>query len=455
MSFSKDTFCALPWLSILILPSGDFTICALSGHTADGVGLAVDDSGNVMNILTHSIKDAMNSKWHKELRLAHSRNERHKNCQTCWAKDDAAKTLNIDSTSLRMVRSYYQAGIENVVNENEIFTDIVPEEVAKKLLKADGSIDPMPISLDIRFSNLCNAKCIMCEPLYSNQWYEDHMLLYNTDTFTASSKKYKIEKTPKISGGATYHSNMSDWNDDPRWWKQFDEMAPHLCHVYITGGEPFVQPTHDQFIQKLIDRDYAKNIVLEYCTNLSVLNPKILNMLTQFKDIIIRVSIDDVDAGYDLIRYPLKFDRIIANLKLLNDYGLQEKVTGIAVCVGMHSIFAPIRIYDRFQELQLPYGNRIINHVLRSPRILDIKHFPKSIKEQIIHTYDNSNLPPRDKKYVVGYLKNTMNDFTDDESRIHIMSFVRYMDSLDRLRGTNWKEAFPDVTKMLLEFLEV
>lgn len=444
MVFNRDTFCTMPWSSILISPSGDFKICCFTGHGVGGLGVAIDDTDNIMNVLTHSIKDAMNSKWHKELRLAQSKNERHNLCGTCWLKDDASKAIGISQSSPRVARSYGKT--------NYAISESITDELAPLVMNKDGSIEIMPISLDIRFSNLCNAKCIMCGPMYSNLWYEDYMSLYNTDSFNLGTKKYKIEKKSKVTGGSTYHSDMSNWNDDPRWWNQFDELAPHLRHVYITGGEPFIQSTHDVFIQKLIDRDFAKNIVLEYDTNLSVINPKILNMLKRFKDVALRISIDDVDDGYDLIRYPLKFGRVIDNFKSMSEYGLHKNITNMTTCVGIHSIFAPIRIREKF----LGYENiPIVAVTLSSPKILDIGHLPRSIKEKIIQKYDESNLLDSEKKNVVGYLKNTMNDFTDDESRIHIMSFVRYMDSLDHLRGTNWKEAFPDVTKMLLEFLEV
>ena len=56
MTFNNKTFCTMPWSSIMILPSGDFKICCFTGHkTPDGGdshGVAIDDAGNTMNVLT-------------------------------------------------------------------------------------------------------------------------------------------------------------------------------------------------------------------------------------------------------------------------------------------------------------------------------------------------------------------------------------------------------------------
>jgi hypothetical protein len=78
---------------------------------------------------------------------------------------------------------------------------------------------------------------------------------------------------------------------------------------------------------------------------------------------------------------------------------------------------------------------------------------PKSIKQKIIDIYESSNLPKKYHTYVVGYLKNNLDAVTDQEAVIKIKNFVGYMDSLDKLRGTDWKKTFPDITKLLFDFL--
>lgn len=461
MAFTKETFCTMPWSSILILPSGDFKICCFTGHKlphgGDSHGVAVDENMKVMNVLTHSIKDAMNSVWHKEIRAAQAKGQRHEACKVCWDRDDAATTQGVRSTSLRVVRTYDQniEGSDRYSSEHNrpggqpMIGSALPENASSWFINSEtGEMkDIMPISLDIRFSNLCNAKCIMCEPLYSTMWYEDHEKLTGRDSFDTGPVRYNILKQPKVSGGFTYSSDMPEWRDDARWWKQLDELAPHLQHIYITGGEPFIQPMHDKFIERLVAGGYAKNIVIEYDTNLSVINPKILNLLTEFKDIILRISSDDVGERYELIRHPLKFDRLLSNLNMLKDYGLDKKIDTITSCIGIYSMYAPMRMHEVFSPLG--YDKQFIR-ILRSPHAVDMAYLPRKIKEKVIKDYDGNNfLPHFHKTHVAGYLKNNFDLVEDDAAMRHMNMFVNYMEGLDRIRGTSWKATFPEIVDLL------
>jgi MoaA/NifB/PqqE/SkfB family radical SAM enzyme len=463
MAFSKETFCTLPWSSILILPSGDFKICCFTGHKlphgGDSHGVAVDENMKAMNVLTHSIKDAMNSVWHKEVRAAQAKGERHEACKVCWDRDDAASRQGVHSTSLRVNRTYDQnvegaARYSSIPDRNRpggqpMIGSAIPENVSSWLINQEtGEMkDIMPISLDIRFSNLCNAKCIMCTPLYSTMWYEDYEKLTGNDSFDAGPVRYNILKQPKVSGRFTYSSDMPEWRDDPRWWKQLDELSPHLRHIYITGGEPFIQPIHDKFIERLVVGGYAKNIVIEYDTNLSVINPKILKFLSEFKDIILRISTDDVGDRYELIRYPLKFDRLMNNMVMLKDYGLDKKIDTITTCIGIYSMYAPMRMYETFA----PMGyDKYFIRILRSPKAVDMAYLPRKIKEKVIKDYDENNfLPHFHKTHVAGYLKNNFDLVEDDAAMRHMNRFVNYMEGLDRIRKTDWKATFPEVVDLL------
>jgi hypothetical protein len=263
-------------------------------------------------------------------------------------------------------------------------------------------------------------------------------------------KKYNIIKTPKVTGGHTYSSDMPEWRDDPRWWKQLDELGPYLRHAYITGGEPFIQPQHDKFLDNLIEGGYAKNIVLEYDTNLSVMNTKILERLSKFKDVLMRVSVDDVGERYDLIRHPLKFERIIENLGKMKEYGLDKKITNITTCIGIYSLFAPVRLYNQFAPMG--YTNHNVR-VLRSPRAVNIEYLPRSIKEKVIEYYDkDEKLPYDNKTTLTGFLKNTLDAVTDAQGAAHLKTFMAYMDNLDRIRGTDWKTTFPEIAKLINDF---
>lgn len=447
--FTKDTFCILPWSSIVINPSGDFKICCFSGSTdlenyrVNTHGMSVDDDGNVMNIMTHSIKEALNSKYHKEIRLAQSRNERHPMCKVCWDRDDANATAGQQTNSLRYTRSFKQLpNLENAITIHKVQDFLTP----------DGSLDETPISLDLRFTNVCNMKCVMCSSIYSNQWYEDEMKLYNKNTINIGQKIYKVEKLNGV-----FKTDMPVWHNSENWWKEFELIKHRIRHLYLTGGEPFIVKGHDTLLDKLIESGLASQVILEYDTNLSVINDKILDRLKHFKKVILSISCDDVNEQYELIRFPGKFSTILQNLEKLKDRNVG--IRHLSSCVGIYSIYSPIRLYEYFTNLGYTTEKSTEKYdmysfrILRSPAHSNIALLPKEAKLKVIDVYQQSSLPIKWKNYLCGYLQNNMDTYTEEECIKSTKKHIEFLDKLDELRGTNWKKTLPEVAELLKEYL--
>ena len=435
--FNKETFCSLPWSSIMIMASGDYKICCFSGSgemnergLGEDHGMAFDENGNVMNVLTHSIKEALNSKYHKQIRLSQSNGERNPICQVCWDRDDANATRGQPPNSLRVKRSFGQfMDMDGAITLNKV------NFYATK----DGSIDEPPISLDLRFTNKCNMKCIMCSSRYSSLWYEDEMKLYGNEYTTLGSKQYKIYKENGV-----YKSDTPVWHDSPIWWDRFEEIKHRVKHIYVTGGEPFIIKGHDILLDKLIDSGLAKNVTMEYDTNLTVINDKILEKLKQFKKVMLFVSCDDIEDKFELIRFPGKFNKMLENLEKIKSRGIN--VSHISSCVGMYSIFSPIRVEEYFNKLG--YNNFSFRFLRTDP--YNIAYLPDSIKEEIIKIYEKSNISNRWKGFICGYLENNMNKY-ENISESYVNKFTSHMDNLDNIRGTNWKKTFPEVSELLIK----
>jgi organic radical activating enzyme len=424
----------------MIAPSGDYKICCFSGFDVANIeknpegshGMCVDEKGKVMNVLTHSIQDALNSKYHKQIRLAQSKNERHPMCEVCWTRDDANASKGQKTTSLRYFRSFVQlVDMDNAVTM----------EKASTVIQEDGSIDEYPISLDLRFTNVCNMKCIMCSSKYSNQWYEDEAKM-GRGSFHYGNKKYNFVEINGI-----VKSDIIPWHESSIWWDQFDSIKDRIRHIYVTGGEPFIIKGHDVLLDKLIEHDLAKNIIMEYDTNLSVINNKLLDKLKAFKDVLMAISCDDIGEQYELIRFPGKFSTITKNLEFLNENNF--KIRYLSSCIGIYSIFSPIRLYDHFSKLGYTNEKDYVFRFLRQPNDIDISFLPVSVKKKIIAVYEKSNLVQKWKNFVIGHLENNMKKYTEEESKIHLKRFVRYMDKLDEIRGTDWRKTFPDVVEIL------
>jgi MoaA/NifB/PqqE/SkfB family radical SAM enzyme len=445
--FSTTTFCTIPWVSIQIYPTGDFKTCGFTGNGGNH-GLGHDENGQVMNVLTHSIKDALNSSLHKEIRLDQSQNKRHPACKTCWDKEDAHAANMRDGHNYEMgteTSGGYSFRIQRTFVNLPNQPGYVGVDDAPAAMSPDGSIDGKIIHLDILLSNLCNAKCIHCDPAYSTMWYGDYVNMTGSNEFNVGSKRYQITKKDN-----KYVTDMVRWHDSPIWWEQFESIAPNLRSIYFNGGEPFLAPSHDEILDRLIAGGYASQIRLRYDTNLTVINNKILERLSHFKEVRLSISVDDIEDRYELIRYPSKWDRLLENIKTLTSVERKNITYQITTCIGIYDYYAPLRVIPFFTEMGFKnYSIRLLRTIdYKKPEFYDAVYLPRHVKEKIVETYEKSDLKREHKAVIVGYLKNNY-DKNEEFCRFGMSAFLKRLDTLDKIRGTNWKQTIPELAEML------
>lgn len=412
----------------MIAPSGDYKVCCFSGDpTAQTHGFCLDENDKPMNVMTHSMEEALNSKTAKSIREAQLANKRHPECSVCWNRDDdTAKADAKLSHSLRIMRTFKQYPNWGVETR--------PEIVTNRDLKLR--------SLDLRFTNTCNLKCVMCTPLYSTLWYEDYTKLYGNQ-FGDVNVKYTIFKDES----GKYCSDMPVWHDTDIWKQRFDSVKADLQHLYITGGEPFLVKGHLDMLDHLIECDLAKNITIDYDTNLTVINHKLLERFAKFKKILISVSIDDIGDRYSYIRFPGSFDKLTTNLKFLIDNKPSNVVIkSVSCCLGILNIFAPFRFAEflKAENISIHTSYRL----LRYPSHFDMRYLPKAAKDKVLAHYQNSSLVDAKESLVIGRLLNNYN-VPEHECLVKVKEHMSYLDKLDQLRGLDWKRTFPETYELL------
>lgn len=412
-NFSDKTFCTQPFSNIQISVQGLYKICCLANDDADR-GHVKDADGNYMHILDHDIDAVFNSITHQEHRLQLSKNEEPERCINCYDKEKSS----VGGSSVRQSRNNMKHRIFEIVDVND----------ADKLMKADGTIKSKPVALDVRFGSLCNAKCIMCNVAHSSMWEEDTIKLYGPNGL-------KLFKQELVDQGAS-----TRWWETDRWWEQFEKIAPNLRSLYPVGGEPLIVPEHDTMLEKLVEWGYAKDIELEYDTNLTVINPKLINLWKQFKNIVLRVSIDETEDRYHLVRFPSNWNRLIDNINRLKAEGIN--ITGFTSSVGLATIYSPFRLHPFSEQYNINYFQRF----LYSPSVMNITILPSSAKEEIIETYEkNLDRTGPTGLTIINHLKNNFDTHKPDD----IKKFVQYMDKLDSIRNTNWQQTLPDIFDLL------
>jgi len=442
-NFSLDTFCPEVYSQIEIDAEGDYKICCLANFDKD-FGMCLDENGEVMNVATHSIEEAINSETHKQHRLQLAKNERPLRCRSCYDSEDATKGLAEWGKSAKRGRSKRQRVLWQT---GASIPEYVKFEQAEQMTNADGSTSAKVVNLDLRFGNLCNQKCIMCSPQHSNLWYDDWVTLgygdplYNRDKGIYKKGDAKTFKFYKDEHGKTKMTGTERWWETDTWWESFDKIAPDLRYIYFTGGEPLVVPAMQECLDRLINAGYAENIQLRYDTNLSVINKKVIDKWKHFKKVWLCVSIDDTEERYNLIRFPGNYDRIKANTLQLKEAGIP--IHYISTCVGIASPYSVIRISQLAKELEVDTYFRF----LEGPNWLDIRNYPASAKQEIIENLQKHSGDPLYDKWAKGEIK-LLQKYMDHSEEKYLKEFIRVMDILDENRGTNWRSVLTDVVDL-------
>jgi organic radical activating enzyme len=443
MPFNLDSFCPEVYSQIEIDAEGDFKICCLANYDKD-FGMAVDDHGNVMNVMTHTIKEAMNSTTHKQHRCQLRNNEKPTRCRNCYDSEHATVNSIEEWAKVNILRgiSKRQRVLWRTSKDIPEYVDI---KRAEEITELDGTVqNPRVLNLDLRFGNLCNQKCVMCSPQHSNQWYEDWAAIVK-DVNVFNKGEVKSYFLVKDKHGKYKLSGQEPWWETERWWNMFDEISNDLRYIYFTGGEPLVVPAMQECLDRLISKGYSEYIELRYDTNLSVINQKLIDKWKHFKKVWLCISMDDTYDRYNLIRFPGKYDKIRENINHLNENNIE--INYISSCIGIATPYSVIRVSEVCRELGVDSNFRF----LEGPKWLDIRYYHPDAKKEIIRNLENAMGPidyNRWAKTEIELLKKYMDVYNID----YLNDFVRNMSILDERRGTDWRMALPDVYDLLKNY---
>ena len=144
-------------------------------------------------------------------------------------------------------------------------------------------------SLAFRLTDLCNLNCVFC----------------------GQAKQNKAEKTKNARHFLELHELMAIT----------DQVIQYKPQVYLWGGEPLVYPQLCEFITYL-----RKNKLNVFITTNGVLLDKFYEFFVDNKVTQLTVSIDGFKDAHEKARgvYGI-YDKIIDNLRLLNDYKLKKR----------------------------------------------------------------------------------------------------------------------------------
>jgi MoaA/NifB/PqqE/SkfB family radical SAM enzyme len=259
MLINKPYFCVVPWIEMATSPNGIMKPCCFFENMSPI---------HFGNLKENSIDDVWNCNELKQIRFDLLNGIKNPHCQYCY---DIEKT-NAISRRIMMNNGWLQ----KVDLEKDIINNtLVDGTYLKKEI----------LYLDIRFSNVCNFSCRMCQPEYSTT---------SLNKLSMTIEKYNIE-------------NVEEWFDDNI------DYFKNLEVLFLAGGEPFLQKEHYQLLRWLIKNEIYPELF--YQTNGSILNGNVPILWENFPKVRVSISLDGLGLMGEYIRTGYTDRIVLANIE--------------------------------------------------------------------------------------------------------------------------------------------
>lgn len=375
-------FCVLPFVHFEVDTDGKIRPCCVyDGHY-------LKDDGTYFNARTDKISDFRNSTWIKNMQETMLAGKPDAGCRKCYSEE---KNGNVSRRMRENER--YSMEIDNIKNG----------EFNLKII-------------DIKPGNTCNLKCRICNEFSSSKWIDDKKKLFNTN---------KVFDTTQLAN--------FKWYNNEEFWTELDTMMEHVEAIEIFGGEPMLIKQQFQFLERLIERGISKNITVSYATNGTIFpEHAVKNIWPHFKNVIIMLSADGIEKGFEYSRYPAEWSVYENTLQRYVDAGITPT---ISYGVSVYSIFNLIESLEYYYSKQIPVWLNIVYDANTS-----IAALPKEVKEKITHRIENefksewnSILQEKTIDGVVNYMNNTIMPF--DPVHVDIRR-------IDNIREQNFNKVF-------------
>lgn len=401
----NESFCMMPWVHLHAFPDGRAYPCCMSDYWHP-----------VGDLRKHTMREVWNQDPLKEMRRKMLNGEKCKECSKCYEREDN------DFFSMR-----YES--------NRTYGHNIPDV---DLTHEDGTHPEFHIRYwDVRFSNLCNMKCRSCGPIFSSQWYNDHVKLTGKKPDVLGREMARIE----YAGG-----------DEDSIIQQMDEHIPYLEQVYFAGGEPLIMKEHYYLLEKLIENEQFETCI-QYNTNFSELRYKdkhVFDYWKHFRTVGVGASLDASGARGELMRKGTDWAQAVANRRLM-----MEKVPHvdfyIAATISAMNILHILDFHKEWVELGLIQPKDFNVNICQGPDWYRIDIFPEDFKnEVIIPAYERHLewLEPQDPlERATGGFRGVLNMLRSSDGKQHFAKFKEEIAKYDNLRGEDFWATFPELAQ--------
>lgn len=439
-NYSK-TFCPYPWIHVMTQPSGTVNFCCVAnGQIKTDDSFMEFDGMQTGDVLLLSkggdMRDVWNSKHYKHIRRQMDTGERVVGCEPCYDLED----LGIPSYRENYIKDWM--GFHR--NADEI------DRIIDKSRENDYHVDEPPQYLDFRLGTLCNLRCRMCQSQNSSAIYKE---LKDDELYTQEERDFVVKHT--------HWNDFSDytqpWFDTPEFLEAVEEWLPNVNRLYFTGGEPTIIQRTYWILEKCVELGIAKDIDLVFNSNMTNIQPRFLDLLAKFRDVLMCLSVDGYAQYNEYIRSGSTWSIVDKHIR---DYATSEVVGNIlfSPVVQIYNILNITDLLDYAEEITKFSGRRIdISFLMNNyPKCLDIRNLPKHVRvegQKRLRDWLNTSKYFKDDERnlatVEGIIKALEDENVNADAEKQMQIFKEYTELLDNKRDQRFKDSIPDLWRML------
>ena len=399
----SDNFCMMPWVHMHAFPDGRAYPCCLADYWHP-----------VGDLRKNTMEEVWNQQPYRTIRLNMLSDQPSKECTKCYEQE--------------------QNGFFSMRNDANRNYGHHVAEVDSTL--TDGSHPDFKIRYwDIRFSNLCNFKCRSCGPIFSSNWYNDHVKLYN--------------RVPDVLGRDMLRIEYAGRTEDDIE-QQMQVHIPYLEQVYFAGGEPLIMKEHYILLEKLIEAGKT-DVRIQYNTNFSELRFKdkhVFEYWKHFKNVSVGASLDASGERAELMRKGTDWQQTLDNRRRMMAE-VPHVDFYVSATVSAMNVLHVLDFHKEWTELGLIQAKDFNINICQSPEWYRIDILPEKFKQEIVipaYKQHIAWLETQDtlQRATTGY-KSLLNLLTAQDASHLLPRFKDEIKKLDDIRDENFWKVFPEL----------
>ena len=399
----SDNFCMMPWVHMHAFPDGRVYPCCLADYWHP-----------VGDLRKNTMAEVWNQTGYKTIRINMLQDKPSIQCTKCYEQE--------------------KAGFFSMRNDaNRNYGHHIAEV---EQTQQDGTHPEFKIRYwDVRFSNLCNFSCRSCGPIFSSNWYNDHVKLCG--------------RKPDVLGRDMARVEYTTGNEDDMTAQMLPHI-PYLEQVYFAGGEPLIMKEHYFMLEQLIEHKKT-DVRIQYNTNFSELRYKdkhVFEYWSNFSNVSVGASLDASGARAELMRKGTDWKQVLDNRQRMKQEAAHVDFY-VSATVSAMNVLHVLDFHREWVELGLIEPKDFNVNICQGPEWYRVDIFPEWFKREVITpAYERhlAWLEPQDPlQRATNGFKSLLNLMNAKDNSHEWNMFTLEVDKLDKLRGENFWETFPEL----------